>query len=50
VKQVAFYVMPQGFANWLFGIPAAIYFPVRILMSQGSVDLCRLNLFKLGAI
>ncbi|XQF94270.1 hypothetical protein ACOBV9_18885 (plasmid) [Pseudoalteromonas espejiana] len=33
------YVMPQGFANWLFGIPAVIYFPVRILMSQGSVDL-----------
>jgi len=33
VKQVAFYVMPEGFANWLFGIPAVIYFPVRILMS-----------------
>ena len=33
VKQVAFYVMPQGFANWLFAIPAIIYFPVRILMS-----------------
>jgi len=33
VKQVAFYVMPQSFANWLFGIPAVIYFPVRILMS-----------------
>jgi len=33
VKQVAFYVMPQGLANWLFGIPALIYFPVRILMS-----------------
>ncbi|ETJ48212.1 hypothetical protein X564_10705 [Pseudoalteromonas agarivorans] len=25
--------MPQSFANWLFGIPAVIYFPVRILMS-----------------
>jgi hypothetical protein len=33
VKQVALYVMRQGFANWLFGIPAIIYFPVRILMS-----------------
>ena len=33
VKRVAFYVMPQGFAKWLFGIPAVIYFPVRILMS-----------------
>ncbi|MDO6548703.1 hypothetical protein [Pseudoalteromonas carrageenovora] len=33
VKQVALYVMPEGFANRLFGIPAVIYFPVRILMS-----------------
>ena len=33
VMRVAFYVMPQGFAKWLFGIPAVIYFPVRILMS-----------------
>jgi hypothetical protein len=33
VKQVAFLVMPKEIAIWLFGIPALIYFPVRILMS-----------------
>ena len=33
VKQVAYYVMPHGFVTWLFGLPALIYFPVRIVMS-----------------
>ncbi|MBW8189666.1 hypothetical protein K0504_01345 [Neiella marina] len=33
VKQVAFYVMPKTIAHWLFGLPALIYFPLRILMS-----------------
>lgn len=32
VKQIAFYVMPHGFDNWLFGAPAVIYFPMPILM------------------
>ena len=32
VKQIAFYVMPHGFDNWLFGVPAVIYFPMPILM------------------
>jgi len=33
VKQIAYYVMPQDFVKWLFGLPALVYFPVRILMS-----------------
>lgn len=33
VKQVAFLIMPKSIAVWLFGVPALIYFPVRILMS-----------------
>ncbi|MEH6711708.1 MAG: hypothetical protein V7733_10880 [Paraglaciecola polaris] len=33
VKQVALLVMPKAIAIWLFGIPALIYFPVRILIS-----------------
>ena len=33
VKQVAYYVMPHGFVTWLFGLPALIYFPVRIVIS-----------------
>ena len=33
VKQVAYYVIPHDFVTWLFGLPALIYFPVRIVMS-----------------
>ena len=33
VKQLAFYVMPHALVNWIFNIPALIYFPIRILTS-----------------
>lgn len=33
VKQVAYFVLPAPFVNWLFGLPASIYFPVRIIVS-----------------
>ncbi|GGA71748.1 hypothetical protein GCM10011369_11920 [Neiella marina] len=33
VKQVAYYVLPESIVTWLFGLPALIYFPVRIGMS-----------------
>jgi hypothetical protein len=33
VKQVAYWVMPDWFASWLFNLPCLIYFPVRIAMS-----------------
>lgn len=33
VKQLAFYVMPDGIATWLFNLPALVYFPVRIFFS-----------------
>lgn len=33
VKQVAFYLMPEAVVHWLFGLPALIYFPTRIVMS-----------------
>ena len=33
VKSIAFAVMPQAFALWLFSVPALAYFPIRILMS-----------------
>ncbi len=33
VKQVAFYVLPEGLAMWLFSLPALLYFPVRIVVS-----------------
>lgn len=33
IKQIAYYVMPQSFATWLFDLPALMYFPARILMS-----------------
>jgi len=33
VKQVAEYVLPAGVVRWIFGLPALIYFPVRVLLS-----------------
>ena len=33
VKQVAFYVLPDGVVRWMFGLPALIYFPGRVVLS-----------------
>ena len=33
VKDVAYVVMPDPFVDWLFGLPAMIYFPVRVVTS-----------------
>ena len=33
VKQVAFYVLPNGFVGWVFALPALILFPVRGFVS-----------------
>ncbi|MBA6416348.1 hypothetical protein H4J50_10010 [Colwellia sp. 6M3] len=33
VKQVAFYVLPEGVVLWLFNLPALLYFPIRIIIS-----------------
>ncbi|MDO6776311.1 MULTISPECIES: hypothetical protein [unclassified Shewanella] len=33
VKQVAIYVMPPNVVTWLFGLPALVYFPIRVISS-----------------
>ncbi|MCF6437602.1 hypothetical protein [Pseudoalteromonas sp. MMG022] len=33
VKQLAYYVMPNGFVTWVFSLPALVYFPIRLLTS-----------------
>ena len=33
VKHLAFYVMPNRLAKWLFDVPALAYFPIRIVVS-----------------
>jgi hypothetical protein len=33
VKKIAYYVMPSNIVSWLFGLPALIYFPTRVLSS-----------------
>ncbi len=33
IKQLAYYVLPKGFVEWLFDLPVLLYFPVRIVMS-----------------
>ncbi|MFQ3244863.1 MAG: hypothetical protein ACI9SP_001499 [Arenicella sp.] len=33
VKKVAHYVMPTNIVSWLFGLPALIYFPIRVVSS-----------------
>jgi len=33
VRAVAEFLFPQAFVEWLFGLPALVYFPVRVLMS-----------------
>jgi len=33
VKQLAFYVLPNGLVIWLFNLPSLVYFPIRMLIS-----------------
>ena len=33
VRDVAEYLFPQNFVDWLFGLPALIYFPARVIIS-----------------
>ncbi|MGF1543595.1 MAG: hypothetical protein ACFB00_03680 [Parvularculaceae bacterium] len=33
VKPLAFAVLPDAFARWVFALPALVYFPIRILVS-----------------
>ena len=33
VKDVAYFLFPTGFVDWLFGLPALLYFPFRVITS-----------------
>ena len=33
IKTVAEAALPQDFVDWIFGLPALVYFPVRVVMS-----------------
>lgn len=33
VKQLAYYILPEGFVTWAFNLPALIVFPVRAIVS-----------------
>ncbi len=33
LKDVAYFLAPDGFIDWLFNLPALAYFPVRILIN-----------------
>lgn len=33
IKDLAFYLMPDGVVNWLFGLPALLWFPFRIAVN-----------------
>ena len=33
LKDLAYILMPNDFVDWLFGLPALAYFPVRILIN-----------------
>ena len=40
VKDVAYAVMPRGLVDWMFGLNALVYFPLRIILSGVIGWLC----------
>ncbi|MEM7281093.1 MAG: hypothetical protein AAF438_05655 [Pseudomonadota bacterium] len=50
VKQVAYFVLPRSFVDWLFALPALVYFPVRVVVSSviGWWALAKANQLKKG--
>ncbi|MEM8984382.1 MAG: hypothetical protein AAGC71_15225 [Pseudomonadota bacterium] len=33
IKQLAYWVLPSRIVDWVFGLPALVYFPVRVVTS-----------------